>query len=207
MIAYAFVLYCIGRPRDLNEAIREGFFEWELKEKTSSSHRSTENKSKSKNGGANTAAAQQTTTFPQVARKSWNGGRPAGSNAKPSSNCSHCGRGPHREEDYWFKHPDKHPFKTNKKVNSLFARMVVADNQSPRTIARKSWNGGRPAGSNAKPSSNCSHCGRGPHREEDCWFKYPDKRPFKTNKKVNSLFARMVVADNQSTEETDQLNE
>lgn len=77
------------------------------------------------------------------------------------------------------------------------------------TAARKSGNGGRASTSSAKLEKNCSYCGRGPHREEDCWFKYPDKRPKSDNlnKKIYAMLERMALTENGSLRGGEQLNE
>ncbi|EGZ22242.1 hypothetical protein PHYSODRAFT_493870 [Phytophthora sojae] len=56
----------------------------------------------------------------------------------------------------------------------------------------------KPPGNN-RPTET-SFCGRGPHRAEDCWFKHPEKRPSQANKKVNTMFARMTVAEDHADE-------
>ncbi|KAK1940878.1 hypothetical protein P3T76_007584 [Phytophthora citrophthora] len=119
------------KPVDLNSAIQEGFLEWELKEKTAG-NKPTENKFKGKNGGNNSMPNRQSNTTAPAARKSGFGGRGGFNSAKTVKNCSHCGRGPHRVEDCWFKHPEKRPTTSNlnKEIFAMLERLVVAENQS-----------------------------------------------------------------------------
>ncbi|GMG14582.1 unnamed protein product [Phytophthora fragariaefolia] len=120
------------KPRDLNAAIQEGFLEWELKEKTTS-YKPSEAKPKGKRGGGNYSPAQSTDSAPPAARRSGNGARASNNTAKADKNCSFCGRGPHRVEDCWFKHPEKRPDTNNnlnKKIFAMLERMVVTENQS-----------------------------------------------------------------------------
>jgi hypothetical protein len=117
------------KPRDLNEAIQEGFLEWELKEKSHISQ-PHENRPRGKRGGESSRTHQQANSTPPAARRSGNGGRGGGNTAKNDKNCGFCGRGPHLVEDCWFKHPEKRPSNLNKKIFAMLERMAVAENQA-----------------------------------------------------------------------------
>ncbi|POM73162.1 LOW QUALITY PROTEIN: Hypothetical protein PHPALM_10016 [Phytophthora palmivora] len=54
----------------------------------------------------------------------------------------------------------------------------------------------------------CPHCKRGVHREEDCWVKYPEKKPLQLQRKqqlhqqICSLLETLVVGDGQHSSST-----
>ena len=120
------------KPRDLNTAIQEGFLEWELKEKTTT-NKSNDSKQKSKGGGGKFSPTPPVSQAPPAVRRSGNGGRGGNTPPKSDKNCGYCGRGPHRVEDCWFKHPEKRPNNKNSNMNKIFAmleHMAMAENHS-----------------------------------------------------------------------------
>ncbi|OWZ02561.1 hypothetical protein PHMEG_00025855 [Phytophthora megakarya] len=116
-----------GKPNDLNSAIQEGFFEWELREKTSIAKKQDKNRSKGKSKSVNNTPSSQSNNSYPAARKSDNGGRGGGVAVKTAKNGGFCRRGPHQVEDCWFKHPVKHPNPSNlnKQILAMLEKMVV----------------------------------------------------------------------------------
>lgn len=85
---------------------------------------------------------------------------------------------------------------------------------SQQNAARKTGEGGKRS---TRVATKCPFCKRGYHKEEDCWVKFPDKRPTSStpnnsrgmNQKIFALLERLVVQDDSShaSSETSASNE
>ncbi|RLN98615.1 hypothetical protein BBJ28_00022686 [Nothophytophthora sp. Chile5] len=126
------------KPRDLNTAIQEGFLEWDLKAKpATTSNSAPDHRNQSQGKGKDATGGSQTKKPPgsatPAAHKTGIRNQISNRSGQTATKCPNCKRGYHKEEDCWFKYPEKRPKSQsdtrslNKKIFALLERMVVSN--------------------------------------------------------------------------------